>query len=206
MNRIETIVSNINNDDKVADIGCDQAEVSIMLAKKGIKSIASDISNNVINKANEKILKIKLENYIDLRVGNGLSSINANEVDTIILAGMGMHTIIDIISSTKYFFKKIITISNNKNDELRINMNKFNYKIFKETIIFENNKYYNLIVFVPGKYDYTEYEILFGYNQSDIKLFNKWKEFLLNKYTNIKKSSKNKNKKINKILYYLEKQ
>jgi tRNA (adenine22-N1)-methyltransferase len=206
LNRIETIVSNINNDDKVADIGCDQAEVSIMLAKKGIKSIASDISNNVINKANEKILKIKLENYIDLRVGNGLSSINANEVDTIILAGMGMHTIIDIISSTKYFFKKIITISNNKNDELRINMNKFNYKIFKETIIFENNKYYNLIVFVPGKYDYTEYEILFGYNQSDIKLFNKWKEFLLNKYTNIKKSSKNKNKKINKILYYLEKQ
>ena len=115
MNRIDTIVSLINDNDLVADIGCDQVEVGIKLAKRGIKSIASDISDNVIKKAKEKVKTLGLEDYIDLRTSNGLNKINDNEVNTLVIAGMGAYTIIDILNTNKRF-NKIITISNNHND------------------------------------------------------------------------------------------
>ena len=51
MNRIESIYSLININDKVVDVGCDQAKLSIMLAKRGQSSIACDISEKVINRS-----------------------------------------------------------------------------------------------------------------------------------------------------------
>ena len=71
MNRIEAIYSFISIDDKVVDVGCDQAKLSLMLAKRNQSSIASDVSENVINRAKNDIKS----DLIDLRVSNGLSNI-----------------------------------------------------------------------------------------------------------------------------------
>ena len=203
MNRIEAIVSNIDSNDKVADIGCDQVEVGIMLAKKGIKSIASDISINVISKAKEKINSLNLEEFIDLRVGNGIETIIDTNTDTLVLAGMGTFTILEILSMYDKRFNKIITISNNNHDILRTKMNDMNYMVSKETIIKEKNIYYNLIVFTPGNKEYTEEELLLGTCHSDIDMYKEWIIYLKDKYNSIKKNSKDKNDKIDKILYYL---
>ena len=100
MNRIEAIYKYIDLDDKVVDVGCDQAKLSIMLAGRNQKSIACDISEKVINKAKENIKS----NLIDLRVSNGLDEIKEGEADTLVLSGMGTHTIIDILSKTKLRF------------------------------------------------------------------------------------------------------
>ena len=51
MNRIEAIYQLIDENDKVVDVGCDQAKLSILLAKRNQSSIASDISEKVIIKA-----------------------------------------------------------------------------------------------------------------------------------------------------------
>ena len=136
MNRIESIYSLIDENDKVVDVGCDQAKLSIMLAKRNQKSIASDISEKVIDRASKTIKELSLDNLIDLRVSNGLDNIKESEVDTLVLSGMGTHTILDILSDTNIKFKKIITISNNYHDILRVKMNDLGYKINKEL----NNK------------------------------------------------------------------
>lgn len=204
MNRIETIVSCIDITDNVADIGCDQIEVGVLLAKKGIKSIASDISKNVIETASKKIKKLKLEKFINLRLGNGLNTIENDNVDTIILAGMGGYNIIEILSKSNNKFKKIITIANNNNDILRKKMNELNYKVNYEIIVKENEKYYNLIVFVEGTYNYTEKELLFGINHKNLDLYNEWIKYLYSKYSKIKNLPKDKNNKINKILNCIE--
>ena len=44
MNRIEALCSFIDECDKVVDVGCDQAKLGLMLAKRGQSSIASDRS------------------------------------------------------------------------------------------------------------------------------------------------------------------
>lgn len=200
MNRIETIYSLIDKNDKVVDVGCDQAKLSIMLAKRNQKSIASDISEKVIDRASKTIKELSLDNLIDLRVSNGLDNIKESEADTLVLSGMGTYTILDILSDTNIKFKKIITISNNYHDILRVKMNDLGYKINKELIIKENNKYYNLIEFTIGNNNLSREEELIGLNHIDKTMYNEYLNYLLNKYLNIQKQSKNQNKKINEII------
>ena len=194
MNRIETIYSLIDINDRVVDVGCDQAKLGILLSLRNQSSIAADISENVINRAKQDIKT----DLIDLRVSNGLENIKEGEADTLVLAGMGTHTIIDILSNTNLRFKKIITISNNYHDILRSKMNDLNYKVDSEIIIKEKNKYYNLIIFIEGNKNYSESELLLGLNHKDKELYNEYLRMLLNKYINIKKQSKNKNLDVDK--------
>ena len=200
MNRIEAIYSLIDENDRVVDVGCDQAKLALMLSSRGQSSIASDISEKVINKAR---LDIKSD-LIDLRVSDGLQNIKEGEADTLVLSGMGTYTILDILNKTKLRFKKIITISNNYHDILRSKMNDLNYMIDSELIIKENNKYYNLILFVPGNKKYTDYEINFGLNHKDKELYNEYLNHLKNKYLNIQKESKGTNEKNNYLLDLLK--
>ena len=67
------------------------------------------------------------------------------------------------------------------------------YKILLEEIIYDKNKYYNLIVFIPGEYKYTKEELLFGVNHKNEELFIKKLKFDLNKYKEIYDKSKEKN-------------
>ena len=194
MNRIETIYSLIDINDRVVDVGCDQAKLGILLSLRNQSSIAADISENVINRAKQDIKT----DLIDLRVSNGLENIKEGEADTLVLAGMGTHTIIDILSNTNLRFKKIITISNNYHDILRNKMNDLNYKVDSEIIIKEKNKYYNLIIFIEGNKNYSESELLLGLNHKDKELYNEYLRMLLNKYINIKKQSKDKNLDVDK--------
>lgn len=204
MNRIEAIYSFIDLKDRVVDVGCDQAKLGILLAKRNQKSIASDISPKVIERASLDIRKLGLDNLIDLRVSNGLQNIKENEADTLVLSGMGTHTILEILNNTKLKFNKIITISNNYHDILRDKMNELNYKVDKELIIKENNKYYNLILFTKGTKVYSQKELLLGLNQVDNKLYNKYLNHLLKKYKTIKESSKDKNIKIDEMITLIE--
>lgn len=204
MNRIEAIYSFIDLKDRVVDVGCDQAKLGILLAKRNQKSIASDISPKVIERASLDIRKLGLDNLIDLRVSNGLQNIKENEADTLVLSGMGTHTILEILNNTKLKFNKIITISNNYHDILRDKMNELNYKVDKELIIKENNKYYNLILFTEGTKKYSQKEILLGLNQVDSKQYNEYLNHLLKKYKTIKESSKDKNIKIDEMITLIE--
>ena len=196
MNRIETIFSFIDEKDKVVDVGCDQAKLSKLLLTRNQSSIASDISEKVIKKAKESIN----DNRIDFRVSNGLDKIYEGEADTLVLSGMGTHTIIEILSNTNLRFKKIITISNNYHDILRNKMNNLGYRVSEEQIIKENNKYYNLILFVNGTKNYSDSELLIGLNHKDKKLYIEYLNHLLKKYKLIKETSKDKNIKIDKMI------
>ena len=200
MNRIEALYSFISEEDKVVDVGCDQAKLGLMLASRGQKSIASDRSLNVIDRARHDLGRNK---YIDLRVSDGLDNINEGEADTLVLAGMGTHTMIEILNKTSLRFKKIITISNNYHNILREKMNELNYKVDSELIVYDMNKYYNLIVFVPGNREYSEKELLLGVNHVDLSMYIKYIDFLRKKYTNIKETSKDKNEKVDKMLEHI---
>ena len=196
MNRIEAIYSLIDKKDRVVDVGCDQAKLSLLLSKRGQSSIASDISPKVIERAKMSIN----DPLIDLRVSNGLENIKDGEADTLVLSGMGTHTIIEILKNTNLTFNKIITISNNYHDILRREMNNLGYIVNQEQIVFENNKYYNLIEFKKGHTKYSESELILGLNHKDIDMYKKYLEYNLNKYKNIKENSLDKNEKIDKVI------
>ena len=189
--RIEKISSYIDETDKIVDIGCDQALLSELLAKRRIYSIASDINNSIIKNAKKRFENSDLNKYIKFVVSDGLKNIT-DDVDTLVLSGMGTYTILNILNNSKKQYKKIITISNNKHDELRKLITNKGYKVDSEEIILDKGKFYNLILFVHGNKKYTEEELLIGVNHQNKELLEKKLFIDLNKYKKIYNLSKDK--------------
>jgi tRNA (adenine22-N1)-methyltransferase len=183
LTRLEKISSYISDNEKVLDVGCDQALLSKILAKRKIYSIASDLRPNIIENAKKNLTPLEKE-YITFSVSNGVPTI-LNEEYTLVLSGMGAHTILDILKNSNYRFNKIITISNNNNDILRTEMSKLNYYVLEEEIIKEKGKFYNLIVFDNVKRDYSKEQILVGINHKNKELLKEKNEYLIKKYTSI---------------------
>lgn len=183
MTRLEKISSYISDNEKVLDVGCDQALLSKILAKRKIYSIASDLRPNIIENAKKNLTPLEKE-YITFSVSNGVPTI-LNEEYTLVLSGMGAHTILDILKNSNYRFNKIITISNNNHDILRTEMSKLNYYVLEEEIIKEKGKFYNLIVFDNVKRDYSKEQILVGINHKNKELLKEKNEYLIKKYTSI---------------------
>lgn len=166
--RLETISSLIPINSKVVDIGCDHALLDIYLYQNKIsnKIIISDINANALNNGIVNLKKYKLDKYIETRLGNGLDPIEKEDnVDTIIISGMGAHTIIGILKNNQRKLENIDTIiiqSNTKLVFLRKEITKLNYLIDDEVIIEDNKKTYIIIKFIKGKKKYTKRELYFG--------------------------------------------
>jgi len=182
--RLEKILSYIEDDEKVIDVGCDQALLSVLLAKRKIYSIASDLRENIIKKASENVSP-ELKKYITFRVGNGITLRDDEKCYVPVLAGMGTYLILDILKNSKFSFDKIITISNNNHDILRKEMNTLGYVSHKEEIIKEKGKYYNLIVFKRGVFEYTLEDLLIGVNHQNLLLLKEKNDMLIYKYKKI---------------------
>lgn len=189
MTRLEKISSYISDNEKVLDVGCDQALLSKILAKRKIYSIASDLRPNIIENAKKNLTPLEKE-YITFSVSNGVPTI-LNEEYTLVLSGMGAHTILDILKNSNYRFNKIITISNNNHDILRTEMSKLNYYVLEEEIIKEKGKFYNLIVFDNVKRDYSKEQILVGINHKNKELLKEKNNYLIKKYTSILNNANN---------------
>jgi len=101
-NRIYKLAEMVSIGDTVADIGTDHGYVPMLLIKNGIspRAIMSDISEGSLAKAKETfdISGLHADDN-DFRIGDGLRTIEDGEVDTVIIAGLGGHTITDILSA-----------------------------------------------------------------------------------------------------------
>lgn len=184
MTRLKKISSYIEDNEKVIDVGCDQALLSKLLAKRHIYSIASDVVDSIIERASEN-LTLEEKKYIDFRVGSGVT-LNENETDyTLVTAGMGTYTILDIVKNSKVRFNKIITISNNHHETLRREMMKIGYFIKLEEIVKEKGKLYNMIIFDTIEREFTNVELIVGYNHQNIELLKERNNLLINKYKEI---------------------
>ena len=166
-NRLEKISEYIEDDMNIIDIGCDHALLDIYLAqtKENISIIASDINQNALNNAKKNIKKYKLENKIKTFKSKGLESINTESLNTIIISGMGSHTIVGILYNSLHKLKKINTLilqSNNDIDFLREKITKIGYYIKEETLIKDSNIIYTIIVFKKGHKIYNKKQIYFG--------------------------------------------
>ncbi len=192
--RIDKLSSYIEDDEKVIDVGCDMALLSVVLAKRGIYSIASDLRENIIDNAKLSISPV-LKKFIDFRVGNGITLRDDEDGYTLVLAGMGSYLMVDIMRNTKKSFEKIVTISNNNHDMLRREFLTLGYVVDKEEIIKERGKYYNLIVFKKGFKCYSNEELILGLNHQNINLFKERNQVLLDKYENILKVLPNDDKR-----------
>ena len=189
--RLEAITNFIDEEDKIIDIGCDHALLDIYLKEKypNINVIASDITLGAIKQAKKNIQKHNLDGKIDLRMGDGLNIVDASEFDTIVISGMGYHTIVKILNNSERMInvKKIIVQSNTDVVKLRKSIIRLGYKISREKLIEDKDIVYTVIEFVPGKEKYDYKQIYFGprlMENKDELFYDYYKKKLL-KYENL---------------------
>lgn len=165
--RLKVVADYVDDNSKVIDIGCDHGLLSIYLVnnKKNIKVIASDINDNALSSAKSNIRECKLEDKIDIRLGKGLEVVSPEEIDTIVIAGMGSNTIVGILKYAKDKLKYVDNIIIQSNTDLyflRKNITKLGYYIEDETLVEDKNIIYTVIKFKKGRKRYNYKELYLG--------------------------------------------
>lgn len=148
------------------DIGCDHAFLDIYLVKqnKNIKAIATDIAEGPVKQARENIKREGLEDTIEVRLGNGLDTYS-DEVNTVIISGMGGRNMIGIFKNNMKVLKKIDTIivsPNNYQIDVKKFLTKNGFYIDDEELVKEKKFIYQIIKFKRGRKHYTRKEFFFG--------------------------------------------
>lgn len=185
--RLKSLVKYVDKKDNIIDVGCDHALLDIYLVQNNITDsvIVSDISNNALQQGINNIKKYNLDDRIDVRCGNGLEVLNnEDDINTIIISGMGTNTILDILNNN-YLSKvnKLIIQSNKDYYLLRSEVNKLGFIISNEEVIVVNNKLYINIIFVRGNKKYS-LEIL-KYGTKDMINKEIYYKYLIDKYNKI---------------------
>lgn len=215
--RIKDICECVDLGESLADIGTDHAYVPMLLVKKGIASkvIMSDISEGSLRKARETFSDSHIEISDDcFRIADGLDKISFGEVDDIIIAGLGGHTIIDILSKDiekSKSFKKLILQPRKFSGTLREYLLTNGWKIDLEKLSPEGKFICEIIVASPDvnsiQFDYPDDDIRWSYpetfanvNYELLKQRIDWKlSSIEDEISNLEKSNKNYNDLVTKL-------
>lgn len=153
--RIYALRDAVKQGETIADIGTDHGYVPMLVVRDGISdyAIMSDISEDSLSKAVESFNIVNIPtDPSQFRVGDGLDTIEPGEVDDVIIAGLGGHTIANIldadISKTKSF-KKLILQPRKHSGALRVWLYKNGYEITDEILTSEGKFICEIIVAVP---------------------------------------------------------
>ena len=148
--RLKTIASLVPHGTRVCDIGTDHAYLAIFLKQSGIASsvIATDLNQKPLENAQKNICQSG-ESDISLRLCDGLSGVGCDEVDTVIIAGMGGEVITAILKGcdwAKSQDKTYILQPTTSPEYLREFLCKNGFSIMSETPLYENQKLYSVMV------------------------------------------------------------
>lgn len=162
--RLKAISNYIEDNSNVIDVGCDHALLDIYLFnnKKNIKLIASDVKEGPLKQAKKNMEKYGCN--IKVKLGNGIETIES-DTDTIVIAGMGGDTIIDILNAGKDKLDNVSSMVISPQSEwkkVRTFICSLGFYISNEQIIEDSGKFYLIVKFVKGTKKYNDTELEYG--------------------------------------------
>lgn len=152
MNKRLLLISEYIDDGKgMVDVGTDHGYLPVYLAKQGYTGniYASDINADPLNKAIKHAAEAGLEDRIKFSLSDGLSACPPEEIDTIVIAGMGGDMIVKIMDEGYWCLDeryKLILQPMSKAEILRYWLVYNGFEITDERIVDENNTNYEIIV------------------------------------------------------------
>ncbi|MDP5273108.1 tRNA (adenine(22)-N(1))-methyltransferase [Chengkuizengella axinellae] len=148
--RLKTIAEKVLPNSKLADIGSDHALLPTYLAQKDrIKhAVAGEVNQGPYEAAKKQVEGANLQSVIQVRLGNGLEVIKQNEIDTIVIAGMGGGLITNILDQPFDYtcVSRLILQPNMAEDKVRQWCLDHHWKLAEEEILEEDGKIYEIIV------------------------------------------------------------
>ena len=201
--RIQTIGDFINGGEKIADIGADHGLLELYLLAKHDDIEILAIENKI---GPYKILDLNLRgvNKVKISLSDGLEAVDDN-IDTVIIAGMGGINIKNIINAYPDKVKKLkkIIIDAHRDTQIaRETIVNYGFKIAKEKIVYDKKKFYIVMEFIKSNKveKYNEDDLQIGYKLYEDKLWPKYRKFLINRNKNIINKIRNRNGEQDKVL------
>ena len=146
--RLNKIAELVDFGASVIDVGTDHGYVPNFLCENKISSdiIATDISKNSLQKSIDLTKELGNEKYIRNILANGIVD---EKRDNIIIAGLGGIQIAEIINNSIEIAKsakKLILQPMQKTQILRRELNNMGFKIIDEYMIYEDDRYFEIII------------------------------------------------------------
>ena len=161
------IASYIDKDVILADIGSDHAYIPCYSVLNNVvdKAYACEVVEGPLKCSIKTIKEYGLDEKVFPVLSDGLKSI-PDDVNEIVIAGMGAYTILDILKASEAKVEKCVKciVQTNSHPELiRAYLSENKYHILNEELIEEEGKYYDIIIFEPRNGDtLSDEEIYFG--------------------------------------------
>lgn len=153
--RLQAVSTYIPTGSRLADIGSDHAylPINLMLQGKISMAIAGEVNEGPWQSAHNNVEKYELEGVVDVRKGDGLAVIQEDEVDVIVIAGMGGALITDILNNgleKLLSVKRLILQPNVASHLVRQWFIVHQWELKAETIVEEDGQYYEVLMAEQG--------------------------------------------------------
>lgn len=211
--RLSAIVDLVGRADTVVDVGCDHGYVANYLVEENLaqKVYATDISEPSLRKNERFAFSRGNDQRVISLLGDGLVPLRDKDFDLVIIAGMGGDLIIKILQKSFDLVKgkTLILQPMTQRDSVRKYLVENGFKIQKEAIVRDKNKFYEIMKFLPGQDQGSSCDYLFAKNLLEEKdlVLKEYLQVLLEKTENyIKKASQSKSPKAIKRRENLERE
>ncbi len=153
--RLATIAALVPPGSSLADIGTDHAYLPVYLVSEGLvpRAIAGEVNPGPFAAAGEALARVGLADRVSLRFGDGLTVLVAGEVDTVVIAGMGGLTIIEILAARPEVtgsLKRLILQPMQAAAPLRRWLAENGWRLVAEALVEEDGRLYEVMAAEPG--------------------------------------------------------
>lgn len=154
--RMEAIVSLVDDNARVCDVGCDHGFVSIALIERGVaySAVLMDVNKGPLAHAKENASTYGVIEKCEFILSDGLKKYTKGLANTLIIAGMGgpliQRILLDSYDKISDFDTMILS-PQSEIKEFRIFLYEKGFRIADEDMVLEDGKYYQIMKVVRDK-------------------------------------------------------
>ncbi|MCC8123675.1 MAG: class I SAM-dependent methyltransferase [Oscillospiraceae bacterium] len=154
--RLRAVAQFIPQGARLADVGTDHAYLPVWLLQRGqiAYAVASDLREGPLERARATAARYGMSEQIRFCLGDGLVRIMPDEVDTIVIAGMGGETISAILAAAPWLKAgnhRLILQPMSAQEDLRAWLAGNGYRIVQESLSREGETLYVALCVLPGE-------------------------------------------------------
>jgi tRNA (adenine22-N1)-methyltransferase len=160
MIRLQTIAQLVPKGSIVADIGTDHAQLPLFLREQQISPLVYAIDNKP-GPLRQAYQNTKGVDGIILVLANGIENLST-DVTTLVLAGMGGRTIVDILAAIPNHIETMVVSAHVAMPLVRETLVAKGFAIDAEALVEEAAELYEISRFIRGRADYTKADLVCG--------------------------------------------
>ena len=148
--RLSLCADYVREGSRLADIGTDHGYLPIALCQSGKipSAVACDVNPLPLRSAQENIARFGLSKKIQTRLSDGLKEVSPDEVDDVVIAGMGGELIRDILTAAPWVMdeaKHLVLQPMTRHDALVKWLVENGFAIEQQAAVLDDGKYYTVI-------------------------------------------------------------